>query len=291
MRIFRPLPLVIFVTAAPVRAQDAPDLARQVFAAESAFAHTLAARDLAAFGTYVALDAVFFGGNGPQRGRAAVVAAWQSFFDGPTPPFSWSPETVEVLASGTLAHSSGPVLSPAGRRIGTFNSVWRLEPDGRWRVVFDKGCPVCDRGPAALAPAHATALADSARQFALAVARDVSQEGPAAWRRHFADHPGFFMAVDGHLEFPSSDSAGRVISGLARTITHMELRWGETLRVDPVAPGLAMVAGPYHEVRTDTTGRRVEEAGYFTGLAEHRGAGWRFRNAHWSLEASSPAVR
>jgi hypothetical protein len=25
-----------------------------------------------------------------------------------------------------------------------FQSVWRLDPDGRWRVVFDKGCDVCD---------------------------------------------------------------------------------------------------------------------------------------------------
>jgi ketosteroid isomerase-like protein len=58
-------------------------------------------------------------------------------------PFSWEPEHVEVLASGTLALSSGPVFGRDGTRIGTFNSVWRLEADGRWRVVFDKGCPPC----------------------------------------------------------------------------------------------------------------------------------------------------
>jgi len=49
-----------------------------------------------------------------------------------------------VLDSGTLAHSSGPVMSPDGNVFGMFNSVWRLEPDGRWRVIFDKGCDVCD---------------------------------------------------------------------------------------------------------------------------------------------------
>jgi ketosteroid isomerase-like protein len=54
-----------------------------------------------------------------------------------------------VLDSGNLAFSSGPVLDPDGRQVGTFNSVWRREPDGRWLVVFDKGCPVCncERGP------------------------------------------------------------------------------------------------------------------------------------------------
>ena len=59
---------------------------------------------------------------------------------------SWRPEEVEVLESGKLAIRSGPVLGPDGKRSGTFNSIWRLEPDGRWRVIFDKGCPPCDCG-------------------------------------------------------------------------------------------------------------------------------------------------
>jgi hypothetical protein len=48
---------------------------------------------------------------------------------------------VQVLESGTLGISSGPVRDPAGNRVGTFNSVWRLEADGKWKIIFDKGCP------------------------------------------------------------------------------------------------------------------------------------------------------
>ena len=59
-------------------------------------------------------------------------------------PFSWSSAEVEVLDSGTLAHSSGPVFDPHGKQFATFNSVWRRESDGHWKVVFDKGCPHCD---------------------------------------------------------------------------------------------------------------------------------------------------
>ena len=144
-----PLALCFLPAVASPQTQNRQVAARQVFEAESAFAHTLAARDSRAFATYVAGDAVFFGGRGVQRGREAVVAAWRPFFEGPAAPFSWSPETVEVVDSGTLAFSSGPVRDPAGRQIGSFNSIWRREPDGQWRVVFDKGCPVCDcaRGP------------------------------------------------------------------------------------------------------------------------------------------------
>ncbi len=126
------------------QAPNRPPLAQQVFAAESAFAQTLAARDPQAFATYVAVDAVFFGRQGTLHGREAVVAGWHPFFEGRAAPFSWSPEMVEVLESGTLALSSGPVRDPTGRQVGTFNSIWRRDADGHWRVVFDKGCPVCD---------------------------------------------------------------------------------------------------------------------------------------------------
>jgi ketosteroid isomerase-like protein len=129
------------LTPVPAAAQTNADLTRQVFAAESSFAHTMAARDRDAFGSFVASDAVFFGRQGAARGKAAVVEAWAPLFEGSDAPFSWRPEVVQVLDAGTLALSSGPVLDPAGKRTGTFNSIWRREADGRWRVVFDKGCP------------------------------------------------------------------------------------------------------------------------------------------------------
>ena len=140
----------ITLLAGTARGQAAPAaLARQVFVAESSFAATMANRDTAAFAAFVAPDAIFFGEKSVMQGKAAVVDGWRGLFTGPTPPFSWKADKVEVLASGTLAHSSGPVYGADGRQFGNFNSVWRREPDGTWLVVFDKGCPVCncERGP------------------------------------------------------------------------------------------------------------------------------------------------
>jgi ketosteroid isomerase-like protein len=119
------------------------ELAQQVRDAENGFAATMAARDLKAFESFLADEAVFFGQEA-LRGKAAVVAGWKSFYEKPQAPFSWRSESVEVLDSGRLAHSSGPVLNPKGERVGTFNSIWRREGDGRWKVVFDKGCDVCN---------------------------------------------------------------------------------------------------------------------------------------------------
>jgi len=119
-----------------------PGTARaEVFAAERAFARSMAERDLAAFGRHVAEDSLFFGGRQVLRGRAAVVEGWKAYFDGPTAPFSWEPDQVEVLASGQLALSTGPVRDPKGAVIARFNSIWQRQQDGRWLVIFDKGSP------------------------------------------------------------------------------------------------------------------------------------------------------
>ena len=123
-------------------AQAAPAaLTRNVFTAESSFAASMARRDLKAFAALVAPEAVFFSDTAALRGKAAVVEAWKKFFVERKAPFSWKPETVEVLASGTLALTSGPVHDPGGRLIGSFTSIWRREADGSWRIIFDKGCP------------------------------------------------------------------------------------------------------------------------------------------------------
>jgi ketosteroid isomerase-like protein len=113
-------------------------------ATETAFAKTMADRDHEAFAQFISPEAVFFGGTSVHRGREAIAAAWALYFDGEAAPFSWEPQSVAVLESGTLGVTSGPVFNPLGERIGTFNSVWRLDEDGGWHIVFDRGCPPCD---------------------------------------------------------------------------------------------------------------------------------------------------
>lgn len=116
------------------------DARQQVFKAEREFAATMARRDFEAFANHLSREAVFMGPGGARRGKEAVAEGWRGYFDKPEAPFSWAPDEVEVLASGTLAYSSGPVRDAAGKQIGRFNSVWRLEGPGTWRVVFDRAC-------------------------------------------------------------------------------------------------------------------------------------------------------
>jgi ketosteroid isomerase-like protein len=136
--------LVLLCTAMSAGAAD--DLARladEVRATEIAFAKTLADRDVRTFRQMIAPDVVWLA-DVPLRGPDAVLTRWQKFFDEPKAPFSWAPELVEVQEGGKLALSTGPVFNPAGKRVGTYTSIWRREASGEWKIIFDRGCPECD---------------------------------------------------------------------------------------------------------------------------------------------------
>ena len=120
------------------------DIQQVVADTERAFARTMAERDHAAFVRFVSEEAVFFSGTKVLRGKQQVADGWKPYYQGPTAPFSWQPEQVEVLQSGALALSSGPVRDAQGKLIATFSSIWRQEAPGVWRIVFDKGNEVCD---------------------------------------------------------------------------------------------------------------------------------------------------
>jgi ketosteroid isomerase-like protein len=137
---FRAVVLALAVMSAHAQAPDAAQAA--VFAAERAFARSMAERDFVAFGRAIADDTRFFGGGTTVlRGKAAVLAGWKAYFDGPIAPFSWEPDQVEVLDGGQLALSTGLVRGPRGEVTARFTSIWQRQPDGRWLVIFDKGGP------------------------------------------------------------------------------------------------------------------------------------------------------
>jgi hypothetical protein len=153
------------------------------------------------------------------------------------------------------------------------------------------GCAVQHAAPIesqSLTPERAAAVDRDVRAFMRDVAHDITQDGPAVWRKHFADTPSFFMAVDGKIAFANSAEATAGIQQAALAIKKIELKWGDDLRVDPLAPDLAVVAAPFHESQVWADGRHVNETGYFTGVAQYRDGRWQFRNAHWSDPVPPP---
>jgi hypothetical protein len=114
-----------------------------------------------------------------------------------------------------------------------------------------------------------------------------------AWRKHFANSPDFFMAVNGKLVFPTGQAAAQAIPEIAHNYKHIELRWGDDLRLDALTERLCVVAASYTEVielRPGVEGIQGTQSGYFTGLAENQNGKWQFRDAHWSapVPANTP---
>lgn len=139
----RVIPLLLLLFAMPLTAMN--DVTEQVRCREIAFSQSAEERDAARFATFIDADARFVGA-GISRGVDEVVAAWSPFFQDDGPSIKWRPQYIEVLEDGNLALSRGPYRMLARgedgeerEHWGTFNSVWRRQPDGNWQVVFDAG--------------------------------------------------------------------------------------------------------------------------------------------------------
>lgn len=134
------------MTAAAARADTVDD----VRCREIGFSHAAEARDAEAFASFIDDDARFVG-NGVLRGPSPIAEAWSVFFHEDSPSIKWRPQYVEVLEDGKLALTRGPYRVLARddegdeiERWGTFNSVWRRQADGSWKVVFDAGSPASE---------------------------------------------------------------------------------------------------------------------------------------------------
>lgn len=140
----------VAATAADAPANAAPfprmtDAECEVWNRERSFAQSIEQRDAAAFAEHIEADAVFQAGTAqPQRGRVAIVAAWQPMIDG-TFPLRWHPGGVSIGGDPDIALSHGPAwvenADPAAKsrwRTGTFVSTWVRDADGAWRVLFDR---------------------------------------------------------------------------------------------------------------------------------------------------------
>ncbi len=138
---------IIAVLGILICAQADAGIEDDVRCREIGFSRAAEQQDLAAFRSFIDADARF-ASNSVLRGVDDIATAWTVFFEDGGPTIKWRPQIVEVLENGTLALSRGPyrVRTPDEdgtivEQWGTFNSVWRLNSDGKWRVVFDAGSP------------------------------------------------------------------------------------------------------------------------------------------------------
>jgi ketosteroid isomerase-like protein len=132
-----------FVTALITGTADAAR--NELLCAEVGFSRAVESRDFETFIGFLDPEARFITGR-VARGPDEIGQDWPAFFEPDGPRIRWRPAIVEVVAAGTLAISRGPYrLTTVGedgkpvRAWGRFNSTWRRNSDGDWRVLFDAG--------------------------------------------------------------------------------------------------------------------------------------------------------
>jgi ketosteroid isomerase-like protein len=145
------LMVTLLGTIAAVRAAPVDD----VLAADRAFAAMAKEKGArAAFVEFADPQAVMFrAGVGAVKGREAIGQAFQD--PAPSTP-AWDPEGAEVAASADLAYSwgwfvwtpaTGGPLDGKPPATGYYVSIWKKQPDGRWKWVVDLGVPAPLRKP------------------------------------------------------------------------------------------------------------------------------------------------
>jgi len=138
------LSIAIAAIAAPASA--GPASPAPVIAAERAFAADAAARGwIPAFQATVAPDGVELDPD-PVNAAQKVAATPDDHFTG----LSWRPAFAGVARAGDLGFTTGPYFVRGRDGVaGHYFTVWRKQPDGSWKWIFDGGVPVADSNPIA----------------------------------------------------------------------------------------------------------------------------------------------
>ena len=97
-----------------------------------------------AFLMYAADDAVLLRGEKLIIGKESIRASYKSLEKSENTSLTWSPDFVNVSSSGDLGYTYGRYVYSVTDSLGNtkssegvFHSVWKRQPDGNWRFVWD----------------------------------------------------------------------------------------------------------------------------------------------------------
>ena len=135
--------LILALTLAA--ALPAADPRQELMDMDRAFAAETAQRGLDGWMAWFAEDANVNSAKGHIKGKAALREFYTQLFQ-PGNSLKWEPFHAAVSADGTLGYtlgrsvmqSTGPDGKPTQRN-GRYITVWRKQPDGKWKVETDIG--------------------------------------------------------------------------------------------------------------------------------------------------------
>jgi ketosteroid isomerase-like protein len=135
--------LLVIVLSACQTQIDLGKAADEVYKAEADFATAAAQKGVAAAFHEFADEGAVINRGGLIKGRQAIRAFYDPI-DKAGVKFTWKPDTVIVASGGDLAYTYGSyqhhTKDSVGNPIvtsGIFHTIWRKQPDGSWKYVWD----------------------------------------------------------------------------------------------------------------------------------------------------------
>jgi ketosteroid isomerase-like protein len=240
-----------------------------VIAAERAFAARAGEIGwIPAFCEFSANDAQLVGQGGLSNAHERMCALPD---DGERNLF-WAPVFAGVARSGDLGFTTGPASFDAERTPAIqYFTVWRRQPDGSWKWIYDGGPgPIAEPGPylaEGVAPLSLPIAATGAGAAAAAVAEVSAIEAAAANAGALAS----YVAEDAHVYRAGQARAyGGAASATAMGYPSSEVRYRVVRAEGSEAGDMVFTLGEANWVRDDAPRR-----GFFARIWQHRPEGWR----------------
>jgi len=153
MKSLLPILLVSFLVATIVLPTSRPSVSASPKATaetlkqlEGEFMKAAADRGSQGYMSYYAEDSVELPNGAPLISGKAKIAEGMGFLDNKDNRLQWTPVGADISASGDIGYTYGNFEFHSKDKegmphvdYGKYTSIWKLQPDGTWKVVLDMG--------------------------------------------------------------------------------------------------------------------------------------------------------
>lgn len=137
--------LAVMATVVAAAKSGSSSAADAIKNADAQWAAAAAAKDVDKSASFCGADAAILVPNAPAaEGKDAIHKWFQDTFNTPGFKLAWHATNAEAAKSGDLGYSTGKYelsyTDSSGKQVtdhGKYVTVWKKQPDGRWKVVRD----------------------------------------------------------------------------------------------------------------------------------------------------------
>jgi len=134
---------LVFSCKSPVTPSEQKRFQSELFAVEKEFCARAQTEGVQKAFLYYAADSAVISRKGQLlKGKEAISRQYESFPK--NAKLEWAPDFADVSASGDLGYTYGQYtytstdsLGKTTQNKGIFHTVWKRQPDGQWRFVWD----------------------------------------------------------------------------------------------------------------------------------------------------------